>query len=197
MIALTFDDGPTEHTARILNALEKNNAVATFFVLGRLVEKDKATVERAFKMGNEILPHTWNHPHLPELSPEEITEEINSTRDIIISVTGECAPMYRPPYGEFNDTVKEVSANLGFSLINWSIDPLDWDNEDADIIFNHVMENLHNNAIVLSHDAYDTTAQAYERIIPELQKNYQLVTLSELVKNTGTTLKLGTVYDNF
>jgi peptidoglycan/xylan/chitin deacetylase (PgdA/CDA1 family) len=155
MLALTFDDGPTEHTTRILDALEKNNAKATFFVLGSLVEKDKKTVERAYKMGNEILPHTWTHPHLPELTPNDITKELTDTRNIICTITGDCKFMYRPPYGEYNDIVTETSAKLGYSLINWSIDPLDWDNKNADIIFDRVMENLHDNAMTLSHAAYD------------------------------------------
>jgi peptidoglycan/xylan/chitin deacetylase (PgdA/CDA1 family) len=196
MVALTFDDGPSEHTHRLLDALEKNNAVASFFVVGIRVEAGKNIVKRAFDLGNEVIPHTWTDPDLTTLSSDEIKKELLDTEKIIRDITGTCPSMYRPPYGSFNDTSQKASADIGYPIINWSIDPMDWECLCADTVFNHVMENIHDNAIVLSHDLWPTTVDAYERLIPELQKKYELVTVSELMRRCCVDLEPGVVYTN-
>jgi len=105
--------------------------------------------------------------------------------------------MYRPPYGATSGTLKNVSADLGYALINWSVDPMDWDTRNADKVYNAIMADTGNCAIVLSHDLYGSTADAMERVIPELiSKGYQLVTVSELMYYSGKTLEAGVVYYN-
>ncbi|MCL1862399.1 MAG: polysaccharide deacetylase family protein [Defluviitaleaceae bacterium] len=195
MISLTFDDGPTTHTVRVLDALEKFGVNATFFVEGRKIKGNEEILKRCHAMGNEILPHTWNHPDLRKLSPDEIKKELTDTTELIRSVIGDVRiDMYRPPYGYFDDKVKEVSAEMGLSLINWSIDPLDWENKNPDIIYDRVMEYLHDGAIILCHDAYDSTGEAVERLLPVLTEKHKLVTVSELLG--AFTLQPGKVYDH-
>ncbi|MCL2200279.1 MAG: polysaccharide deacetylase family protein [Defluviitaleaceae bacterium] len=194
-IAITFDDGPTEFTTRVLNALEKHGVPATFFVIGSKIEGNEEILKRSHTMGNEILPHAWNHPDLRTLSPDEIKKELTDTAEQIRSVLGDLPMnMYRPPYGYFDDKVKTASAEIGMSLINWSIDTLDWENKNADIIYDRTMERLHDGAIILCHDAYDSTGKAVERLLPVLMEKYELVTVSELL--SGFNLQPGKVYDN-
>ncbi|MCL2638205.1 MAG: polysaccharide deacetylase family protein [Oscillospiraceae bacterium] len=195
--ALTFDDGPSEHTLRILDALEKHCARATFFVMGNKIEAEKRTIQRAFNMGNEIITHAWNHRNLTTLTADEIKAELNETSALIESVTGVYPTFYRPPYGAVNDTVKKVSAEQGYAIINWSVDPLDWECKNAELVYERIMANMHDRAIILSHDVYDSTAEAMERVIPELIcRGYEIVTVSELMCRSGITLEAGAVYDN-
>ena len=198
MIALTFDDGPSEQTLKILDVLEKHNAHATFFVMGQNAEAKRHIIKRAYKAGNEILSHAWSHKDLATLSAEEIKKELQDTEDIIRSIIGECPKLYRPPYGHVNETVKSVSAELGYSLINWSIDPLDWECKNPDIIYNEIMRFAHDDGIILCHDLIkdsdDTTPKAMERVVPALLEKYRLVTISELFKDLP--LINGAVYDN-
>ena len=195
MIALTFDDGPSKYTAQILDCLERYGVRATFCVVGNLAENRKDTINRAFDMNCEIIGHSWDHRDLRKLSKEEITAEIIDTYELINSITGSAPKMYRPPYGAVNDLVKEVSAGLGFSLIQWSVDPMDWSSRDAGMVYSAIMNDTKNLDIVLSHDAYGSTADAMERVIPELlSQGYQLVTVSELMYYSEITLEAGKIY---
>jgi len=197
MIALTFDDGPSKYTSQVLNILEKYNVRVTFCVVGNLVNARKDTVKRAFNLGCEIIGHSWDHRNLSKLSAEEIKKELIDTSSVIESVTGVSPKLYRPPYGAVSSTLKKASADLGYAMINWSVDPEDWKTRNADAVYSAVMSHVKDRAIVLSHDLYGTTADAYERIIPELiSKGYQLVTISELMYYSGKTLEAGVVYNS-
>ena len=195
MVALTFDDGPSSQTARILDTLEKYGARATFFAVGNLVKSRSATVERAVSLGCEVAGHSWDHKNLAKLSAADIRKQLTDTSNTIESVTGVAMPFYRPPYGSVSDTLKSVSKELGFALINWSVDPMDWDTRNADKTYNAIMKDTKNGSIVLSHDLYSATADAMVRVIPALiEKGYQLVTVSELLYYKHGTIEAGKVY---
>ena len=195
MIALTFDDGPSKYTSKVLDTLEKYGCHATFCTVGNLVNARADTVKRASDLGCEVIGHSWDHRDLTKLSEEEIKKELEDTRAAIEAATGVSPRLYRPPYGAVNDTLRSVSAELGDAMICWSVDSEDWNTKDADAVYSSVMSHVSDRAIVLSHDLYGTTADAYERIIPELlSQGYQLVTVSELMYYCDKTLEAGKVY---
>ncbi|MDR2558234.1 MAG: polysaccharide deacetylase family protein [Oscillospiraceae bacterium] len=197
LAALTFDDGPSPYTELILDTLEKHSARATFFVVGNLIKSGEDTIKRALGMGSEVVGHSWTHRDLSKLCPDEIRLELNDTGNALKKITGTFPKIYRPPYGAVSSDLKRVSAELGCAIINWSVDPLDWDCKDADIIYSRIISNMHDRAIILSHDMYASTAAAMERAVPELIcRGYQLVTVSELMRASGITLQAGAVYDN-
>ena len=197
MLALTFDDGPSEHTDRILDALEKHNACATFFVRGDFLAEHPQIVQRAEKLGNEIGGHTWNHPDLTQLTEEEVRKEIGDTQKKLIEVLGHPPVIFRPPFGELNGITKKVCREMGLALINWSLDTWDWQTLNTDAIYNEAMDAIEDRDIVLFHDQYDTTAEAVERLLPKLvEKGYQMVTVSELFRYCGKQMKAGQVYDD-
>jgi peptidoglycan/xylan/chitin deacetylase (PgdA/CDA1 family) len=182
-IALTFDDGPGEFTSRILATLEKNQARASFFVVGRKVDALKDVVIRAHEMGNEIINHSWSHckdPNLSGLSADEIRKELSDTRDVILKTVGTCPNMFRPPYGAVSDTLEAVAEEMGLKIILWSVDSWDWKSKDPNCIYKEIFANIHDDAIILCHDVHETTAIAMERVIPALAEKYELVTMSEL-----------------
>jgi len=196
-IALTFDDGPSEFTTRILDTLEKHNARASFFVIGSKVEEGADIIKRAAGMGSEIISHSWSHcrgPNLSQLSPAEMREELLNTHAAIERVVGFSPAMFRPPYGAVSDNLKNVAAELGLSIILWRVDSWDWKSKNADSVYDEIFENVSDGAVILCHDIHETTADAMERVIPDLLEKYEMVTVSELMQRDGFTPGARVVY---
>lgn len=192
MVALTYDDGPSIYTPKILKTLKENNAVATFFVVGSRVSTYKDHIKTANKLGCQIGNHSYNHKILTKVGASTIQKEITSTNDAVKKIIGESPIIMRPPGGAVNNTVKE---NVGMPMIIWSLDTLDWKTRNAESTKKAVLERIKDGDIVLMHDLYDATATASQTIIPELiDRGYQLVTVSELAQCRGTKLKNGKSY---
>ena len=197
IIALSFDDGPGVYTDQFLDLLEKYNVRATFCTIGNLVNTQKEALARAVEMGCEVIGHSWDHKNLAKLSADDVKKQLVDTMTVIEAVTGTATPMFRPPYGEVNTTMKDVAAELGLSLVNWNVDPEDWNTKDPDAVYNAVMHQVKNNAIILSHEIYKSTLIAYQRLIPDLLAHgYQIVTVSELLTIRLGELEPGRVYYN-
>jgi len=195
MVALTFDDGPAVHTERILDVLEQYGGRATFFVLGHRLEAWQDTVIRAADLGNEIASHAWSHTNLAHLNEESIAWEMQATSAAIESLVGFSPPILRPPFGQTSARVRSVAAELGYAMINWDIDTMDWRYRDPDRIYNVIMNRVEDGSVVLLHDIHVTTADAMERVIPSLiAAGYQLVTVSELMDYFWGELEPGEVY---
>ncbi|MDR1912896.1 MAG: polysaccharide deacetylase family protein [Clostridiales bacterium] len=196
-IALTFDDGPSEVTPHILELLDANSAKATFCVVGSRISTYRDIMNAVAEQGSEIIGHSWNHKEFSKLSEAEIKEQLVNTNDAIFNTVGYYPKLYRPPYGSANAFVKEVSAGLGLSLINWSVDTSDWKTRNANSVYDAVMSGAKDGAVVLCHDIYATTGQAMERVIPQLiSDGYALVTVSELFGFDQTPPEPGTLYYN-
>lgn len=197
MIALTFDDGPSQYTKTILNVLEQYNAKATFFVVGERVANYSATIKRAVDLGCEVAGHSWNHAELTTLSKANARSQLTRTRDAIAKITGINEKFYRPPYGSVNKTVKSISVDLGMAIIYWSVDTLDWRYKSSTKLYDTIMSKATDGAIILCHDMYESTATAMKKIIPALiKKGYKLVTISELFGFDDAKPVAGRIYYN-
>ena len=206
LIALTFDDGPYQKTTnRILDVLEKNNSVATFFLVGYNIPDNAETISRAHRMGCEIANHTQNHKILTKCNDATISEQVKGPNEAIKALTGSEPKLFRAPGGEF----KGVEDKIGMPLIQWTIDTKDWkakDNSNKDRseeernaelrrIADEVVSGAESGDIVLMHDIYEFTADLCEIIVPELTaKGFKLVTVSELFEAYGEKLEDGKVY---
>lgn len=194
MVALTYDDGPSIYTPRILKTLKENNSVATFFVVGNRVPMYSDTVKKAHDMGCEIGNHTYEHKNLTRVSEAEVKRQITKTNRNVKKVTGQAPVIVRPTGGATNANVKQW---VGMPSIIWSIDTLDWKTRNAGSTKKAVLDHVKDGDIVLMHDLYSATASASETIIPELVKRgYQLVTVSELAECRGGMKETG-AYFNF
>jgi len=194
-VALTFDDGPSIYTSRILDTLQQCGGRATFFVTGNKVSENKGKILRASHMGCEIVCHGWDHTDLTTISSRAIKKQLFETIAAIATVTGKVSLMFRPPYGNINKKVEKMSLKLGLSIVNWSLDPRDWETKDADAIYSYIDSNVKNGDIVLCHDTYDTTADAMSRLIPDLiDMGCQLVTVSELLHHIHGEIEPGKLY---
>ncbi|MDR0839345.1 MAG: polysaccharide deacetylase family protein [Oscillospiraceae bacterium] len=197
MVALTFDDGPSGVTPRILDLLDEYGGKATFCVIGNRVENYADTVRRIAEEGSEIIGHSWDHKNLVKLSDAAMRSELLDTNAAIEAVLGFSPVLYRPPYGNVNDKLKAVSAELGLSLIVWSVDTLDWKTRDANKTCDAVFNDVRDGGIILCHDIYDETADAMAYVIPELiARGYQLVTVSELLSFSDRAVEAGAIYRN-
>ena len=195
MIALTFDDGPSYYTPRILDALEKHGQAATFFVVGYNAARYGETMKRAYDMGCEIGNHSYNHPDLTYKSYSGIVSEMTSTNALIYNATGANATICRTPGGSVNSTVRSA---VGMPIIMWSIDTIDWKTRDTWSTVNIVLNNVRDGDIILMHDIHAPTISAAEILIPELvARGYQLVTVSELAQYKGVQMQNGEVYRSF
>lgn len=196
LIALTFDDGPSAHTDRLLNIFNTYGGKGTFFVVGNLIDNRQDTVRRIVNEGHEIGSHSWNHKQLTRISDSELNDQLMMTRAKILEVTGFDSKICRPPYGAYNQTVKAKGEELDITFVNWSIDTLDWKYRNANTVYNHVMKYANDGAIVLCHDLHKTTVDAMEMAIPKLiESGFQLVTVSELLASTGQPLVPGMLYN--
>ncbi len=185
MIALTFDDGPTRNDRRILAALERAGGRATFFMLGKKVERYGSTIERIMADGCEIGNHSWDHPRLDRLPAEEIRDQIGRTNDVISRFTGQAPALVRPPYGETGGSVLPVFAEMGYPAVLWSIDTLDWKTKNTVNTLAVVLHHASDGDIILMHSML-VTAVAVELMAPALvRRGFRLVTVSELLAARG------------
>ena len=112
--------------AGVLKALEENNIKITFFMVGDWIEKFPEAVKKIYEAGHEIGSHSDTHPHVNNLSYEENIDEIEKCNEKIEKITGEKTKLYRPPYGEYNNTVIKAAQDKGYYSIQWNLDTLDY-----------------------------------------------------------------------
>ena len=180
VVALTFDDGPSKYTDKILDVLKKYNACGTFFLIGNKVDFYGDTLIRMLKEGSEIGNHSYDHKLLTRLSKEEFQEEINKTQEAIKRVTGFTPTLFRPTYGGYTNTLKSYT-DLKFVL--WDVDSRDWQVKTKDKILKNVLPNVKSGSIILMHDNHEYSLNALEDIISNLKKQgYKFVTVSELLE---------------
>lgn len=192
MVALTYDDGPSQYTPIILDVLKRNNSVATFFVVGDRIPYYPSAVKQTCDMGCEIGNHTQDHTILTSVNVPTIQNQVNATNTAVKNMTGTSPVVMRPPGGGYNATVQNA---VGMPLIMWSIDTLDWKTLSAPATQAAVLNNVQDGDVVLMHDLHGPTAEASKTIIPELvQRGYQLVTVSELADCRGAMKKGGVYY---
>lgn len=196
LMALSFDDGPSKNTIKLLDELKKRKIHATFFIVGERVEEFSDVLVREYKEGHEIGTHTWNHLNLANTDGTTANENLQRTEDAINAAIGtDLGPLpIRPPYGSVNDNTRSY---VNAPLILWSIDTLDWKSRNAEAVKEKIINQAHDGAIILLHDLYDTSVDGCIAAIDELTKEgYTFVTVSELFRRKGQTLETGVTYTN-
>ena len=194
LIAITFDDGPSGVTARLLDGLKERGAKATFFMLGSCANNYPNTVRRVYEEGHQICSHSYDHPQLTAKDNDQVYWQMNKTRGILNSILDMDFQYHiRPPYGDVNSRVLSVFANsFSAASIIWSIDPLDWQDRNAQTVANRVVSGAYDGAIVLCHDIYGTTVTGILSAIDTLASyGYEFVTLNELYRRRGLSLTPG------
>ncbi|WP_297740444.1 polysaccharide deacetylase family protein [uncultured Tessaracoccus sp.] len=182
-IALTFDDGPGPYTKQLLDTLAKTGSKATFFVLGPNVASRPELVKRMQREGHQIGNHSWSHPQLSHLSSQKVLSEIERTSAEVKKITGHGTNGIRPPYGDFNKSVRNTLSKVpDGEIILWSIDTLDWKTRSTAKTIASVKKEARPGAIVLMHDIHQPTVAAVPTIVKNLlAEGYTLVTVDDLL----------------
>lgn len=190
-VALTFDDGPGPYTDRLLKILQDNDARATFFLIGNKVAANPAGARRIAEAGMEIGSHTWEHPNMTTIPPQDVPAQLSRASDAIESATGHRPTLLRTAGGLVNDDVLAEARRQGLADINWDVIPFDWINDANTAATRYMlMTQIKPNSVVLMHDVYSSTVDLVQQFIPVLKANgYHLVTVSQMLghREPGTS----------
>ncbi|KAG9091926.1 Carbohydrate esterase 4 protein, partial [Ceratobasidium sp. 392] len=188
-VALTFDDGPYVNTKKLGDLLNKNGAKGTWFVNGNNYgciydSSNAASVKYVYDQGHQIASHTWSHAHLASLSGSALKAEFTKTNTAIKKITGADPAFMRPPYGEYDNEVREVAGSLGQKVVIWDFDSGDSAGKSAsqskNDYKNWIAKNP-NSVLTLNHETYATTVND---VIPYAiaqfkAKGYKMVTVAQ------------------
>ncbi|MBE6022041.1 MAG: deacetylase [Cellulosilyticum sp.] len=191
-VALTFDAAWGDEDAdEILETLKSNNVRVTFFMVGDWMRKYPDLVKRIAEDGHDVANHSNKHPHVNQMNKEAIKKDLLGANEEIKKITGADCMLYRPPYGEYNNTVLEAAEECQCYTIQWDVDSIDWKGYDAPTIVKKVLEHKHlgDGSIILLHNGAKHTAKALPEIIQGLkEKGYEIVPISELIYKENYTL---------
>ena len=192
VVAITFDAAwGADDTDILLEILAEYDVRATFFICGYWMEKYPDDVLKFHKAGHDIANHGDTHAHVAQLDFEQNVAEIFDAHKKAQTLFGLDMDLYRPPYGEYNNTVLRAAASLGYFTIQWDVDSLDWKKLGSDHMYDTVVnhKNLRNGSILLFHNDLPETPLALRRILNELRsRGYSFVPVSELIHRTNYKL---------
>lgn len=168
-VGITFDDGPGNNSTTLINLLKQNNLTpVTWFVQGNYVASNSNLISQLLSVG-EVQNHSYTHPHLINLSYQQIYDELNRTSQAVQSAGAPKPTLFRPPYGETNANVNQAAQALGLRVITWNVDSQDWNGASAAAIAN-AANQLQNGQVILMHDAnYNNTNAAIAQIAANLR----------------------------
>ena len=187
-IALTFDDGPwPTTTSQVLDVLKKNNVKATFFMVGKQVEKYPQLLKQVVAEGHAIGNHTWSHQY-GQYDESAAAHELNDAAALFDKTTGVKTSLFRPPAGILNNGLAAYAQQKKYAVVVWSVDSKDWryHGTTTKALLESVVKDAKPGGIVLLHDGggdRSTTVQALPQLITALQKRgYTFVTVPELLE---------------
>lgn len=166
----------------ILDTLEKEKVKATFFLVGKWLEKYQNEAKAITANGHDIGSHSDAHMKMSQLSAQTIRDDIKGANTKIEKLTGQKCLLFRAPYGDYDERLVKIAAQEGQYTIQWDVDSLDWKNISSENICERVMRKVKNGSIILLHNDTKYTAAALPCLIKTLKKSgYTLVPVSELI----------------
>ncbi len=185
VVALTFDDGPSDRTTtRVLAALRQQDAAATFFISGELAKAYPKLTRRIVAQGHSVGSHSLRHRILPRLPNAALAADLRAAKAALERVSGRRVRWCRPPYGSTSPRVKAAIKRAGMTQVLWSIDTLDWRASSSSQVVSRALRHVHDGSVVLMHDSggqSSVTGNAVPRIISRLKANgFDVVSLDEM-----------------
>ncbi len=187
VVALTFDDGPTEYTDEVLDILDAKNVHATFYVVGQDVEKNPTILKRIVEAGHDVGNHSYSHQRFLLKSYSFIQHEVGATEKLIRDSGYDGLITFRQPYGKRLIALPWYLASRDIITVTWDIEPDTYVSGDAKAIVSHTLERARSGSIILLHPFCETVCKADRDALPILidalaEKGYRFVTISELLK---------------
>ncbi|MBN7771916.1 polysaccharide deacetylase family protein [Clostridium aminobutyricum] len=182
-IAISFDAAwGDESTVAILDILDQYNVKTTFFLVKFWAETYPADVAEIHARGHEIGNHSATHPKMTELSEDKMIAELSETSQAIEKITGEKTTLFRPPFGDYNNTVISTCEAQGYKVIQWSVDSLDWKNISTEQIVDRVTREVKPGDIILFHNNAEKVTEYLPLVLENLQKQgFKIVPIGELI----------------
>lgn len=183
-VALSFDaTWGAEYTPKLLEILRQHNVKTTFFLTNIWLKKYPDVAKKIAAEGHEIGLHSATHPHFTSLTEEQMEQELRENHRLVEEITGYKPELFRPPFGDYNDTVIRVVERLGYKAIQWDVDSLDWQEHlSAEDIYRRVLKGIKPGSIVLFHNNGKHTATVLGPLLEKLKADgYQVVPISELL----------------
>lgn len=182
-VAMTFDDGPSGKTGKLLDFLKENDIKVTFFLVGNRLNTFKDTLKREAAEGHELGYHSYDHSQQTGLSSEKVKADFAMTDQLLYDITGRHFTLWRTPGGGFSERVLEC---VPLPHIMWSVDTLDWKKLNSYAVYQAIMR-ARDGDIILMHDLYGTTVDGAIRAMEEmLAGDYEFLTVTELLSRDGT-----------
>lgn len=166
--ALTFDDGPNSNTPNLLNILKNAGVKATFFPMGQNIANNRASFTAMVNAGMSIQNHSHTHQHMLNWSYQQVYNDLNQAQQAIRNAGAPAPKLFRPPYGELNNTIRSAASALGLSIVTWNVDSQDWNGASSNAIV-AAANNLQNGGVILMHDGYVNTNNAVQTIVNNLK----------------------------
>src|ERR1022692_4916840 len=152
-LALTYDDGPNDpHTFRLLEVLARHNVRATFFLVGRYVNRRPDIVRELARARHVLGNHTFSHPNLIFFSALQTRMQLQDCTQALTDAVGEHSRLFRPPFGGRRPAVLKMATELGFSATMWSVTAYDWRSHPASRIEAKVFRQVRGGDLILLHD---------------------------------------------
>lgn len=188
VVALTIDDGPSEHTNEIMQILKSNGATATFFIIGSQVAGREEMLQDLIRNGNELANHAIHDEPSRSLSDAALVDQIQSVEGMLhnayAAVEEEPPPKYfRPGSGFFSGRMRKVLGELGYLLVLGSIYPHDPQIPFWRINASHILSMLQPGGIIICHDRRSWTAPMLRKVLPEIRRRgHRIITVTELLR---------------
>ena len=181
-IACNVYEGNEELT-KIIKVLNKENVRISFFIGGTWAYKNPEVLLMLKNNKQDIQNHGYYHKRPSTLNKQNNIKEIKDTENYIYKITNVKTTLFEPPYGDYDENALSIINSIGYKVITWSIDTIDW-RQDAsqDIILKRIEKKLHPGAIILTHPK-KVTSKSIEGIIRMLKnKGYEITTVSDLIQ---------------
>jgi peptidoglycan/xylan/chitin deacetylase (PgdA/CDA1 family) len=200
-LALTFDDGPNPAwTPRLLDIRAANDVRATFFMVGRFAQAERALVRRILDAGHLIGNHSWNHPNLACTRSRTVHEELLRTSDTLTQIAGQPIRYFRPPYGARRPAVLRIARDLEMIPVLWNAMTTDWSEPSADRITQNLVKMIERNkrrgsaSTIVLHDGHHKnlganrgpSVGAAEQLIAHYRATHRFVTVDAWKENKAS-----------
>lgn len=188
-IAISFDAAwGADKTEKILDICDSYGVKATFFLVGFWMEKFPEMTKEIYVRGFEIGTHSSTHPQMSKLTSEQCSEELKESSKQIFELTGQAPTLFRPPFGDYNNTLLSVCDDMGLFAIQWSVDSLDWKGLSAESIAARV-QKAQSGDIILCHNNSDHIVEALPLIFEWAKiKGLKFCTIGELIYHRDYTI---------
>lgn len=184
-VALTFDDGPTEFTPKFLDLLQKHQVKATFFCIGKQIEKYPETFQRIIAEGHTIGNHTMSHSNSTGfLSASKMMAEIENCDKVMKTMGNIETDLYRPPFGVTNPNIAKAIKRTNKISIGWNVRSLDTITDNEKKIYQRITKNLKKGSIILLHDTSEKTYRVLVDLLVFLEdKKYSTFTVDSITNS--------------